>query len=85
MMVQELDWLEKEKLEAEEDQQVIFIYLLIFIHMIYLKDQMKIYFLSFLYLLLMLLLEQRLKFQPLMVAKQKLKYLMEPRMVNNLD
>ena len=71
MMVQELDLPEKEKLEAEEDQQVIFIYLLMFIHMTYLRDQMKIYFLSFLYPLLTLRLEQRLKFQQLMVVKQK--------------
>ena len=63
MMVRELDWLEKEKLEAEEDQLEICIYLLMFIHTIYLKDQMKIYFLSFLYPLLMLPLEQQLKFQ----------------------
>ena len=84
-MVRELDWLVKERLEAEEDQQVIFIYLLMFIHMIYLKDQMKIYFLSFPYLLLMLPLEQQLKFQQLMVAKQKLKYLMVLKMQNNSD
>ena len=85
MMVRELDWLEKEKLEAEEDQQEIFICLLTFIHTIYLRGQMKIYFLNFLYPLLMLLLEQRLKFQQLMEAKQKLKYLMALKMENNLD
>ena len=84
-MVQELDWLEKERLEAEEDQQVIFIYLLTYIHTTYLSDQMKIYFLNFLYPLLMQHLVRRLKFLQLMVAKQKLKYLMELKMGNNLD
>ena len=55
MMVRELGWLEKVKLEAEEDQQGIFICLLMFIRIIYLRDQMKIYFLNFLYHLQMLL------------------------------
>ena len=84
-MVRELDWLEKEKLEAEVDLLVTCICLLMFIHTIYLRDQMKIYFLNFRYPLLMLLLEQRLKFQQLMEAKQKLKFLMALKMENNLD
>ena len=52
-MVRELDWPAKEKLGVEGDQPVTYTYLLMFIHMIFSKDQMKIYFLNFLYLLLM--------------------------------
>ena len=50
MTEQELGWREKVKLETEVEQQVIYIYLLTFILTIYLKDQMKIYFLNFHYL-----------------------------------
>ena len=46
MMEQELGWQEKERLVAEVGQQVTYIYLLIFILMTDLKDQMKIYFLN---------------------------------------
>ena len=62
---------EKVKQELEVEQQVIFICLLMLIHITYLKDQTKIYFLNFHFLLQMLLWEQLLKFLLLMVEKQK--------------
>ena len=58
MMEQELDCLVKEKLELKVVQVEICIYLSTFILMIFLKDQIKIYFLNFQYQSLMQLLEQ---------------------------
>jgi hypothetical protein len=63
MTEHELDWLEKVKLDLEEGLMVIYIYLLMLNLMSYLKDLMKIYFLNFQFLLLMLLLEQQLRYQ----------------------
>ena len=70
-MEQESDLLEKERLEVEEDLLETYIYLLMLILIIYLRDQMRIYSLSFPFHLLMLPLEQQLKFQQLMVVKLK--------------
>ena len=64
----------EEKLQSELEgprQQVIYIYLLTFILMTYLKDLMRIYFLNFHFLLQMLRWELPLKFQLLMEAKLK--------------
>jgi hypothetical protein len=70
---------------AGVEPQVTYTYLSMFILMSFLKDQMKIYFLNFQYLLQMQLLEQLLKYQQLMVEKQKLKYQMVLKVENNLD
>ena len=50
MMEQGLDWQVKVRLEVEVEQQATYIYLLMFTLTIYLKDQMKIYFLNSLFL-----------------------------------
>ena len=85
MMVQELDYQEKVKLELGVEQQVICIYSSIFIPTIYSKDQVKIYFLNFQFRLQMQHLEQQSKYQQLMVEKQKLKYQMELKTKSNSD
>ena len=48
MMEQELEFQAKEKLEAKEGQLVIYIYLFPLIIIVFLKDQMNIYILSYL-------------------------------------
>ena len=49
MMELELGWQEKVRLGQEVDQQETYIYLLMLILTTFLKDQMRIYFLNFLF------------------------------------
>ena len=85
MMEQELDQQAKERLGTEVEQQEIYTYLLMFILITYLKDQMKIYFLNFQFRSLMLPQELLLKFQLLMGVRLKLKFQMGLKMANNSD